>query len=56
MDGVKDFKTNKYRIDEPLAARIRAQCGDYIQRYGYGDGLPAEPAVGVLGVFDSRLH
>jgi hypothetical protein len=44
VEGVKNYKTNKYRPDDALAARIQDHCGDYMRRYGYTDLQPAQPA------------
>jgi hypothetical protein len=35
LEGVKNYKTNRYELEERLAAKIRARCGDYLRRYGY---------------------
>ncbi len=55
LEGVKDYKTNKHRVEESLAARIRARCGDYIRRYGYSDSAAPEATPAVPGLAESRL-
>jgi hypothetical protein len=44
LEGVKNYRTNKYELEERLAAKIRARCGDYLQRYGYAAPEPAGKA------------
>ena len=41
LDGVKNYKTNKFQPDSELVAKITQRCGDYIRRYGYADPKPA---------------
>ncbi len=38
LEGVKNYRTNKYELEAGLAAKIQARCGDYLHRYGY-DGV-----------------
>ncbi len=42
LEGVKNYKTNKYKPADDLVARIEQHCGDYMQRYGYADPEPAQ--------------
>jgi hypothetical protein len=44
LEGVKNYKTNKFDLDSVLAAQIREHCGDYMRRYGYSEEQPAPPA------------
>ena len=41
LEGVKNYRTNKYELDDGLAAKIRERCGDYLGRYGYESTEPA---------------
>jgi hypothetical protein len=49
LEGVKNYKTNKYPLDAELAARIQHHCGDYMRRYGYADLQPVQPASTGMG-------
>jgi len=44
LDGVKNYKTNKYQLADELAARVQDHCGDYMRRYGYADPECSRPA------------
>jgi omega-hydroxy-beta-dihydromenaquinone-9 sulfotransferase len=44
LEGVRNYKTNKYELEEGLATKIRARCGDYVRRYGYEMPEPAGKA------------
>jgi hypothetical protein len=35
LEGVKDYRTNKYELEQRLAEKVRQRCGDYLRRYGY---------------------
>ncbi len=35
LEGVKNYKTNKFDLDPVLAGKIADRCGDYMRRYGY---------------------
>ncbi len=35
LEGVKNYRTNKYELEPELADKIAARCGDYMRRYGY---------------------
>lgn len=37
LEGVKDYKTNKFSLDPELTAKIQRHCGDYMRRYGYAE-------------------
>jgi omega-hydroxy-beta-dihydromenaquinone-9 sulfotransferase len=41
LEGVKNYRTNKYDLDDGLAAKICERCGDYLGRYGYESTEPA---------------
>ncbi len=55
LEGVKDYKTNKHEVEGALGAKIKAHCGDYMRRYGYGDAALGEPASALPGLSESRL-
>jgi hypothetical protein len=35
LDGVKDYKTNRFQPDPALIAKITRRCDGYMRRYGY---------------------
>ena len=44
LEGVKDYKTNKFNLEPELAAKIQRYCGDYMHRYGYAEDQIVAPA------------
>jgi len=42
LDGVKNYRTNRYDHDPDLAAKIHTRCASYLDRYGYNSATAGQ--------------